>query len=394
MSVSVKNRWIEGAIYLFFWVAFLLSPILGATFSDKAQSPDWSDVFRYWLFLCPAFLLFVVNNYLVMPRLLQRKRVWMYLLAVLVLVALCNLSYGAMMEYYKPNRGGVPPHECMECRGTSQGGDTCGMPHEEHGGEKPARHGLHPVIPLLPPSSMPTLLAVLVLVFNISVRQFFKAVRNEERIADMEKERLTQELEYLRYQINPHFLMNTLNNIHALIDIDGRRAQRAVIELSKMMRHMLYDASSSFVGLDKEIQFLNCYIDLMRLRCTDRLEVTTDFPADASAVSVPTLLFILFVENAFKHGVTHSRPSRIDVSIGLSGQRLCFKCRNTIGNGVVEPQEKHRGGIGIKNACKRLNLLYGDDYTLDISRETADNGELYHNVSLIIPVRYDKVSVG
>lgn len=301
----------------------------------------------------------------------------MYFFSVIILLVLCKFSYGAMMEHYKPRWDGVPPPiEHSECK---EGSET----------NKPGRY---PVTPFLPPSGIPTLFVVFVLAVNTGVRMYFYTVRNEERIGEMEKCRLTQELEYLRCQINPHFLLNTLNNIHALIDIDGRQAQQAVIELSKMMRYILYDQSMPFIALDKEVRFLKSYIDLMRLRMTDRLVITTSFPENVLNINVPTLLFILFVENAFKHGITYNRLSRIDVSIQVDGRRLCFNCRNTIGC-VSESQEKTRRGIGIENAYKRLNLLYGNDYTLDISREAASDGEQYNNVKLIIPIQNDKMPV-
>ena len=127
------------------------------------------------------------------------------------------------------------------------------------------------------PKNVRILLTLFVLVFNVCVRLLFFSIRRDESIKELEKEKLRSELEYLKYQVNPHFFMNSLNNIHALIDIDKDKAQAAVQELSGLMRYLLYDKASMFVPLEKEISFLKNYIELMRLRYTDKLELNTDF---------------------------------------------------------------------------------------------------------------------
>ena len=238
------------------------------------------------------------------------------------------------------------------------------------------------------PRSVRMLLVVFVLIFNMCVRLFFFTIRRDESVKEIEKEKLRSDLEYLKYQINPHFFMNSLNNIHALIDIDKEKAQNTVVELSKMMRYVLYDKSSMFVPLEKEMQFLGSYIDLMRLRYTDKLEITTDFSAEPGGIYVPSLLFMQFLENAFKHGVTYKKKSYIEVTLAVdeAAGNVVFTSRNTLPEVTNSTASHKAGGIGVENARKRLELLYGGKAHLGIS----NTGEWY-NVELKIPIQYDQV---
>ena len=182
--------------------------------------------------------------------------------------------------------------------------------------------------------------------------------------------------------------MNTLNNIHALIDIDSVKAQEAVIGLSKMMRHVLYDAHSAFVSLEKEIEFLNSYVELMRLRYTQALNIKTSFPPDIEGYSVPSLLFVSFLENAFKHGVSYNKESVISVGISIEKGYICFNCFNSCAKvaGAENSNPTQQMGIGIDNVRKRLSLIYGEAHSLEIEKKKSS-----FNVILKIPVQYDKV---
>ena len=182
--------------------------------------------------------------------------------------------------------------------------------------------------------------------------------------------------------------MNSLNNIHALVDIDKNKAQAAVLDLSGMMRYLLYDQASMFVPLEKEINFLKNYIELMRLRYTDKLELNVAFTAEAQGVYAPSLLFTQFVENAFKHGVTYKKQSLIDISLKIdsAGENILFSCRNTVPDTEKATTLNSSGGIGVENAKKRLGLLFGDKACLNI-----DNTGEWYNVELKIPIQNDQV---
>jgi LytS/YehU family sensor histidine kinase len=170
--------------------------------------------------------------------------------------------------------------------------------------------------------------------------------------------------------------MNTLNNIHALVDIDAEKAKMTIVELSKMMRYVLYESSNKTILLSREIRFLNNYIGLMKLRYTEKVNIEVSMPVDFSDVQIPPLLFISFVENAFKHGVSYQSDSFIHVCMKLEGEQLLFQCSNSRSNKADE-----HGGIGLENIRKRLRLLFGESYVLSID-QLADS----FNVLLIIPI--------
>ena len=389
MAWSLKKRTVEYVIYLLFWGVLLLSPLLGAYIKyafhkDDSFLPTVDELVAFWGFLLPALILFFINNNILMPFLLYKKKgrhIVLYLLCVVVVCALVFISFpvedpeafgkeGVFVNVFPPLPG-VPPVSSVET-----------MPPPPLLGERDVwMFFVHP-------KNVRILLTLFILLFNISVRLFFFTIRRDESIKELEKEKLRSELEYLKYQINPHFFMNSLNNIHALIDIDKNKAQSAVQELSGLMRYVLYDKSSMYVSLEKEIRFLSDFIELMRLRYTDKLEVTTSFTNESQGVFVPSLLLMQFVENAFKHGVTYTKKSLINVSLNLdeAGEDVLFVCRNTLPDTAKNTAPSATGGIGVENARKRLELLYGDKASLRISND----GEWY-NVELKIPIEYDKV---
>ena len=227
--------------------------------------------------------------------------------------------------------------------------------------------------------------AILMMGVNLGIMLYFKQRRREDNLQELKQEKLQQELEYLKYQINPHFFMNTLNNIHALVDINPDKAKSTIIELSRLMRYVLYESSKPTVLLSKEIDFLQQYIALMRLRYTDRVAVEVKMPEDVPGVEVPPLLFISFIENAFKHGVSYEQNSFVRIKMQLQDGYLNFFCENS-----QLPKDKRgvakdsHSGIGLENVSKRLKLIFGNDYFF----LTNDEEDTYE-VTLKIPVKND-----
>ena len=182
----------------------------------------------------------------------------------------------------------------------------------------------------------------------------------------LEYERIQQQLAFLNYQINPHFLMNTLINIHALIAIDPEQAQDSIVELSRLLRYVLYEGDHQFVPVQREVDFLGHYIRLMRIRFTDDVDVRFDVQLSQPSAGIPPLVLATFVENAFKHGVSYVEPSFVDIRIRTEEGRLRLHCRNSKhvrGTSLAAGS----GGVGLRNARQRLNLLFPDDHTLDIN---------------------------
>jgi len=190
---------------------------------------------------------------------------------------------------------------------------------------------------------------------------------NERIQRDLENQRLSAELAFLKSQINPHFLFNSLNSIYSLAYQRSATTPDAILKLSEIMRYMLYDCNDNKVDLSKELQYLQNYIDLQKIRFSDKAYI--DYKVEGKIVNqqIVPLLLIAFIENAFKHGVANDPLTPIRLLIDVDDEHLHFYMQN----------KKHTnnrdasGGIGLNNVKRRLNLLYPNKYNLDI-RDEAD----------------------
>ena len=198
----------------------------------------------------------------------------------------------------------------------------------------------------------------------------------EKARKDAEAARVAAELGNLRSQINPHFLLNTLNNIYALTAIDTDRAQNAIQQLSKLLRHMLYDNQSSEVPLSDEIQFLDNYINLMKIRLPKSVDVRFLRDVQNPDIPVAPLVFISLVENAFKHGISPTEPSFVHMTLTQKGSELCV----TIENSNFPKSEKDRSGhgIGLQQVQRRLDLAYYQRY--EWTKGVNDDGTIYSSI--------------
>lgn len=235
---------------------------------------------------------------------------------------------------------------------------------------------------LVAPLAVRTAVGVaLVLLIGIT-HLFLRSVAIDKRLDQIAQSNLERELTYLRHQLNPHFFMNTLNNIHALIEFDAERAQKSLLHLSQLMRYVLYESNTTFVPLSKELDFIRHYMAIMRLRYTQDIRLTLTLPDAASEGEIPPLLLINFVENAFKHGISIDEESFVEVGLTMTDTQLQFSCTNTIHASAEQLHSSH--GIGVANTLKRLDLLYGEAYTYKGAATTANT---YH-VCLTLPLHH------
>ena len=383
----------ENVIYLVVWGLLFAAPLLSLyvrTAGNSTATFDWAEMFVVWRTFVVYLLLFLVHNFLLAPLLTHgRRRVAYFSIVAVVLTAFtiyqCNSRpeephrHRPPMEQQGRHR---PPHfDELPRRGDGEGSQfDKPRPQRRHRDVPPPIIGEHDILAVL----------VLILIFgaNLGVKGYFRGREDSKRLVELERENLEQQLEYLRYQINPHFFMNTLNNIHALVDIDPEKAKETIVELSKMMRFVLYEGNKQGVPLSRELDFIRHYVTLMQLRYTDRVRITLDLPHEVPDRQIPPLILITFIENAFKHGVSYQRESFIEVKVCMEGDELKFSCRNS--QSEKSQEEKLRvgdgtsgmkGGVGLANVRKRLNLLYGNRYALHIH----DDADVYI-VELNIPL--------
>ena len=204
------------------------------------------------------------------------------------------------------------------------------------------------------------LLGFLVSTVMIETREWYEQDRKRK---EAEKEKLVSELSFLKSQVNPHFLFNSLNGIYALAIKKSDKTPEAVLQLSDLLRHMLYDADQKQVSLKKEVDYLQNYIQLQRLRLSEDAKISFEVEGDFSSRMIEPMLFIPFVENAFKHGVD-SEGADIRIKLSVKGKHLIFNINNRISKAKSKDASS---GIGLANVKKRLDLHYGDDYVLNQS---------------------------
>ena len=204
-------------------------------------------------------------------------------------------------------------------------------------------------------------------------------VTAEQSLKELEAARAQAELRNLRNQINPHFLLNTLNNIYALTAFDTAKAQETIQELSKMLRHILYDYQQPTVPITEEIEFLENYVKLMRIRLPQSVEVTFNNNIQSSNVKVAPMLFISLVENAFKHGISPTEPSFIHINITADNRQIVCDIQNS---NYPKTASDHSGhGIGLQQVEKRLELAYPENYTW--KHGTKENDKIYFSTITI-----------
>ena len=198
-------------------------------------------------------------------------------------------------------------------------------------------------------------------------------VTADQKLKESEAARAKAELYNLRSQINPHFLLNTLNNIYALTAFDQTRAQNAIQQLSKMLRHMLYDNQESSVALSDELQFLENYISLMKIRLSANVDVTFTHNVDVPGVRIAPLIFISLVENAFKHGISPTEQSFVHIEINATDHDI--NCRIENSNHPKSNQDRSGHGIGLNQVQRRLDLAYPNHYKW--VKGTNEDGTIY-----------------
>lgn len=337
MAEKNRRNVIIDLAQLMAWVGLMLVPFLvDLTITGRLASAV--RVLKGTMhFVLPLFLLYALNYYFLVPYFLHRsgRKRWFYLCNALVLLVWDLIRYTRPVEF---------PRETIDQFGEQ------GMWAFYVGS-----------------IFISVFLQVMVIALAVGIRHIMRS--NEERMAMEEERRKSAEAEltWLKNQLNPHFLFNTLNNISSLTQIDPDKAQESIGQLSDLLRYALYDSQSNTVPLAAEMEFMENYIDLMALRCNDNTVVEKHLDVPQGHYEIAPLLFISLVENAFKHGVNARYPSFVNIFMGMERQ-LVFRCENSL---FEKQGTDHIGsGIGLENMKRRLDLLYPGKYTY--SRKAGD----------------------
>ncbi len=334
MVTSIKYKGlIKFLLHLLAWVLLLLLPYL----LSNNETFDLSRIIKFTR--TPMFfyaILFYVNYLYLVDTFLFKKKWVIFLISNLGLFVLIIWLHFGLKEYltiifdFKPFDSNLKKH-------------------------------IPPPLSLFIYKDIISMTIPLIIAFALRTTEAWAKKDNVEK--EKEKEILNSELQLLRYQLQPHFFFNSLNTVYALIERSPALAQTTVHDLSKLMRYMLYDAETVTVNLQEELDFMEKYINLMKLRISDKTRVSFNFTGSSEPMHITPLLFISLIENAFKHGISSSMASEIVFNLSCKGKTVYFESVNT--NFPKSETDKSGSGIGLSNLSKRLELLYPGKYAFE-----------------------------
>ncbi|WP_179352091.1 sensor histidine kinase [Winogradskyella vidalii] len=341
------SKFFELVFITAFWLLLFMAPLF-FQWINKGMV-NWVVLLNVWSDYIPLLIVFAINRGILIPQVLFKNTLPVYLLTVAVLISVTVFGSISVRDHLYPEK--TP---------TAIQGGTLRFPDANKA--KTNRKLQTQKVPLsaIPPYVNLVLLSILLVGFDTGMKLSVNYAQALQKNAEVEKENIKNELAFLRNQISPHFLMNTLNNIHALIDFDSKEAQRSIAKLSVLMRHLLYESDAKPTTLQKEITFIKSYIELMQLRYSDDVQIKLELPEQILNISIPPLLFTNILENAFKYGISYEEESFVYIKLELRDAELEFQIKNSV------PQQNNHAeqhGIGINNTEKRLKLLYQTNYT-------------------------------
>jgi len=342
----------------FVWIVMIASPVL---FTRQAGSAiSWKMFITPMETIIPLFLIFLINRFVLVPGLLFKNNGLLYGITVAALVVICTIGSLIYQNQFGDRFSNNSPISNINERKMTR---PPFPPEELYNPDfHPPLNDPHPKG--MPPFANILIFSVLIVGFDTGLKSSFRWAESEKEKARLEKENISIQLDVLRNQVSPHFFMNTLNNIHTLIDISSEKAKDAVIKLSKMMRYLLYDTAHGETTLQKEIIFIESYVELMKLRVSDKVEIEVSMPQVTKEINIPPLLFTSFIENAFKYGVSYQQKSFIHIKLTQEENQILFHVENSKSKTM---DIKNSTGIGIENARSRMNLLFGTKHRFDIT---------------------------
>lgn len=339
-----SNRYIIYTVHILFWILLLFPYFLGPERPPYLGQGKYRMIFNH----CFIIILFYFNAYYLFPKIYKLKGWLIYIasLAVTVIVLIYSSSYlrdslkaAAIFPYHQKSQP-FPSEEEHHYR--TENGDRYHKP----------------------PEGVPFPLYIFIIAISFSFRLISEYNREEKRRKEQETEALKTELSFLRSQISPHFMFNVLNTLVALARKKSDLMEPSLIQLSTLMRYVLYESNNHRISLSKEVEYLKNYVELQTLRFGDSLNLIMDISKDLEGYEIEPMLLIPFVENAFKHGLGNGANTPLTIRLEMNNETsvLAFKVENEIA--PTFGTKDSSSGIGLKNIKRRLELLYDNKYTL------------------------------
>lgn len=355
MRNLTKGKTTSIILHILVWAVIMGLPIYSAIRFRMGSN----FLLTYYTFTAISALIFYINYLILIPVLFFQKKRARYYIVVLALVfffyIISDFANEQIFNYISNNGNSEqvnrPP------------GD------ERVPGQPPRQIRRSRFMIVLPYAhTLGYISSSLFMVFlSLGLRVLERQSKIEKMQEDMEKEKLNAELAFLKNQISPHFFFNTLNNIYSLSTSNPEDSRTAILKLSKMMRYLLYDSEDGDTKLSNELELMTNYIDLMKLRLEENYNLKVKFPDEYEDFTIPPLLFIPFIENAFKHGVSFGEDSFIDIFLATSDNTIIFRSFNGI-SGTMAETSLESSGIGLNNVRKRLDLLFPGKHDLQLNK--------------------------
>lgn len=343
---AIKNTSSNKILFhVIIWVFFILTSLI--QFYESPFTIN-NDFYVQWF---TGIILFYLNYFYLVPTLLLEKKYWLYfafVLALIILFMVIRMNY-FMPEFKHTRLHNMPPPENLKI-----------FLKNHRIRAIPARQPLFFKIG-------PSLFYILIITISAIIRTLTEFYNNQQNKLIAETHRTNTELIYLRKQTNPHFLFNSLNSIYSLAHKKSDLVPDAIVTLSELMRYMLYETDNKTVALEKEINYIQNYIELQKLRLNNIEDIYINVHGDTKNKFIEPLLLISFVENAFKYGTDYKGAAHIKIKITIFENSLDFWIENTIENYVKDPENS---GIGLVNIQNRLDLLYPNAHQLTITQDS------------------------
>jgi sensor histidine kinase YesM len=303
----------------------------------------WKQIFLVSLLI----VIFYSNSEIIVPRILLKGKNYLYILIILI---------GATLFYWM-----IVYFEQFSLYSEKM--------HQVFNPDRP----FNPKKRWIPGDVFQLLLYLISIGLSTSVSLVQKWQKDEALRRELDRQRIDTELSYLKAQINPHFFFNTLNNIYALTNLDVSKAQEALLKLSRMMRYVLYENQKNETLLNKEVKFIQDYIELMKMRLSGKVKLIVQIDEPKDDLVIAPMLFLPFLENCFKHGVSSQKESEILIKMEIMGETVFFETKNHIFPINPDSPEAKENGIGLVNTKRRLSLLYPEKHRLKFGKdETTD----------------------
>lgn len=326
--MNKKSRYIEIIIHALVWAVLYFLPF---AFSMGSEEDLKYVPFHFWLHLSLVGVIFYANYGYLVDKLLFKSSYRMFFFVGNVALLIGMIAVKSELYTYM-------------------------VPNQRHGPGPPQQLAWY----------MDFLAYLIPVAVAVALKAGKRALKVEALKAEAENKRLQSELQHLKFQFQPHFVFNALNNVYALIEVNPAKAQQSLHSLSRLMRHLIQSSEVATITLEEEMDFLLKYIDVMRLRLSSQVVIDIDFPKEVPPVRVVPLLFITLVENAFKHGIAAGKPSNIHFELRvLDKGKISFSSSNPFF--PKQEEDLSRSGIGLPNLKKRLEILYPDQFKLEDS---------------------------